>query len=106
MRGVAIACFLVGCYSPSPQAGIQCSPEGRCPSPFVCSSATNTCEASGSSSVDAPMSDTLVVDAAPDGAQAGCVGSFQQFCVSPPSAPVSFSASTTIDTATSMMCVA
>ncbi|HEY5921099.1 MAG TPA: malectin domain-containing carbohydrate-binding protein [Kofleriaceae bacterium] len=34
--GLGAVCICVGCYSPTPQPGAQCSPEGSCPSGLVC----------------------------------------------------------------------
>ncbi|HEY5951996.1 MAG TPA: hypothetical protein VIV40_41150 [Kofleriaceae bacterium] len=49
--------LLVACYAPSPHPGSPCS-NGQCPSPLVCSHATDTCELSA----DPVDADTSIVD--------------------------------------------
>jgi hypothetical protein len=57
---------LTGCFAPTPVPGSPC-PTGVCPSSFVCSPATQTCERAA---IDANVADaTPLVDAAP-----GCFG--------------------------------
>jgi hypothetical protein len=56
--------LVVGCYAPTPQAGAAC-PDGVCPSPLVCSPATQTCEESATTGdasmiVDAPADVRLI----------------------------------------------
>lgn len=55
VRGAAVIGVLVaGCYSPQPPAGTPC-PDGICPSPLVCSPATQTCEAAAAdAAIDTP----------------------------------------------------
>jgi hypothetical protein len=55
MRGFAVVAMAlgVGCYSPQPKSGSPCFVDLDCPSAFVCSPSTLTCE-SNATLVDAP----------------------------------------------------
>lgn len=66
MRGAAFACaVLVGCYAPTPPAGIACSPSGACPLPYRC--VAGVCAAPGDVP-DGAIADAATGDAAADGA--------------------------------------
>ncbi|MFN0249373.1 MAG: hypothetical protein ACKV2T_20980, partial [Kofleriaceae bacterium] len=63
---------LVGCFSPSPQAGVPCAVSGECPTGLVCAPATNTCERFPTTT-DAALGGAIdsatdaSIDASPDG---------------------------------------
>jgi len=62
MRAAGLLACLFGCYAPNPQPGSPCL-NGRCPTPLVCSPATETCErmAVDAAEIDAPP-DAQVID--------------------------------------------
>lgn len=49
--------MLGGCFDPQPPAGSPCPTNALCPSPLVCSAATNTCEPKAEDSIDAGPGD-------------------------------------------------
>ena len=116
MRAGGVALVLVlcaACYSPAPRAGAPC-PDGVCPSGLVCASATQTCEVADidirivhDRGVDAHLDAAgLVVDAPPDARVCFGDGLVQVCLAEPATMPLSITSNTTIDTASSPLCVA
>ncbi len=114
--GVALVHVLVlcaACYSPAPRAGAPC-PDGVCPSGLVCASATQTCEVAdsdaavmGDAGIDADLDAAgVVADAPPDARACFGEGLVQVCLVEPVTMPLSITSNTTIDTASSPLCVA
>ncbi|HWO18860.1 MAG TPA: hypothetical protein VNO30_08790 [Kofleriaceae bacterium] len=67
LPAVTAAALLAACYTPQPQPGAPCSPNGSCPHPLVCAP-QGTCEAPGGSDGD-PQVDAPPVR--PDGCATG-----------------------------------
>lgn len=115
VAGVVAGMLCAACYSPSPRPGAPCT-NGACPTGLVCSAATQTCElVDVDASIlvpDAPELDAMVdaemtvtVDAPPD-APPCYGGGLVTICPSAPvTDPLAITASTTINTATSTLCV-
>lgn len=84
------------CYAPHPQPGASCA-SAPCPSGLECAPATQTCELPGGGGGDAAGPP---VDASP------CFGTgLVRLCLAtPPTQPVTFGSSTTLDTDTSPAC--
>ncbi len=58
MRALVVVLATAGCFSPSPEAGLPCAPDGWCPSPQKC--VAGICGGSGAA-VDAGTADAPVV---------------------------------------------
>ena len=58
-----VVTLLAGCYAPSPATGVPCGNGGACPDPLVCAPATNTCERTRGSELDAASLDAFAIDA-------------------------------------------
>jgi hypothetical protein len=63
-RGVVFVLALAACYAPAPSPGSPCTEDRQCPSPLVCSPATQTCE-HDAAAIDAPAPPTDATDGPP-----------------------------------------
>ncbi len=119
-RTAIIGVGLGACFAPNPPTGAPCG-DGKCPSPLVCSPATDTCERVAQSTIDAPPgddapADVLVIDAvdAPPGTPDAAIDAqlcygvgFAMVCPTVAvTSPLTVTANETIDTTTSSRCIA
>lgn len=115
VAGALVIGLCAACYAPSPQPGAPCT-DGACPSGLVCATATQTCELSESALLldagtddapeDGPADAAMItVDAPPDAQMCFGAGLLRICLDALPTAPLSITANTTVDTATSPLCV-
>lgn len=113
VRWALLSVALVGCYSPTPHAGARCA-DGLCPAGLVCSPATDTCEVvavelDGSmmladADIDAPV-DSASMTTSPDARTCWGTGLLSICPTTMPTQAVNVTASTTINTNNSTLCV-
>ena len=66
MRALVVIAVLGGCYQPSAPTGAACGTGSACPTPLVCSPATQTCERMALPIGDAAIDTLVIIDAPGD----------------------------------------